>query len=320
MGLQCQGRAASRGEKLSRRGVGSRRGPSRVLRCRGTDRQQAGLFLGGCVKRIALYTAITGQYEARSEVVFPFAAVSTSAKLDLFRFTDVPDSEVIPGKGPSGLRWREVQEEPRLPGDPIRSARAIKILGHPILASYDITVWVDNRIRLKVGPDELVERFLPNGADLAVPLHCHRESLADEFDAVLELRLDDPRRVREQRSAYRRYKPSLLPQPVPWTAILIRRNTPEVQRFNALWWEQVLRYSRRDQLSFSYAREMVPELNISQFEVNNFESEIHQWRRSSDVKRQPDAGRWAPADVKAEVADAARFLGAALSRRYWSGR
>lgn len=269
------------------------------------------------MQKIALYTAVTGGYEVRSEILSSTVAMSTPTDgVGCFRFADSPDSSGGLERHHGGFRWREVQDDPRVPGDPIRSARALKILGHPLLSSYDVTVWVDNRVRLKIGPAELVERFLPPGADLAVPTHCHRASLADEFDAVLDARLEDPRRVREQRSAYTRQGPSLLAQPVPWTAILIRRNTPAVRRFNSVWWEQVLRYSRRDQLSFSYAQQMVSDVRVVRFPVNNFDSDIHEWRKWSDVKRRAGAGQWRPEDLRTEFAEIARFVGAGFSRRF----
>lgn len=268
--------------------------------------------------RIALYSAITGHYERPSEILPASIVEALPAGVDLFRFTDSVDSSSEP-PDTVGSGWREVHVTPRVPFDPIRSARAIKILGNPALAQYDVTIWVDNRIHLKVSPEELVERFLPSDCDMAVPLHSFHASLAAEFDAILDGWVDDPRRVREQRSVYRRAVPALLAQRVSWTAILIRRNNAAIRTFNALWWEQVLRYSRRDQLSFPYACEMSPGLGVAHFTADNFGTDFHQWRPSSEVGRRQRARLWNPhdlsrADLTAELRDTPRLLIATLGR------
>lgn len=256
--------------------------------------------------RIALYTATTGQYEDPFEILSP--AHSTSSQVDYYRFSDRPVADTDAPSVESLKVWRQVHDAPRVPGDSIRNSRAIKILGHPSLSACDVTVWIDNRVRLKVGADELVERFLPDDADIALPMHSFHGSLSEEFNAVLRDRQDDPRRVREQRSTYMQLMPHLSTLPVYWTAILIRRNNDNVRRFNQIWWEQVLRFSRRDQLSFLYAEQMTPGLVVSPFVVDNSESDFHEWRNVSGVGRAPGAGRWRPASLKVEVADTVRCV------------
>jgi hypothetical protein len=258
--------------------------------------------------RIALYTATIGKYEHPSQILSHTAADGISSGVDCYRFTDSAAADVNDQNRQAQPPWKAVQHAPRLPTDPIRSARAIKILGDSALSAYDVTVWIDNRVRLKIPAEELVERFLPSDADIAVPLHSYRRSLSDEFDAILSGRFDDPRRVREQRFAYAQAIPHLPARPVYWTAILIRRNNATIRAFNTIWWEQVVRYSRRDQLSFPYACDMVPELGVAPITVDNFESDFHEWRKTSDVGRQSSAGHWSPASLKTELIDTARFL------------
>jgi hypothetical protein len=271
------------------------------------------------VRTIALYSAITGNYEYPGEIVPATIADELSSGVDLFRFTDSVNTDIASSNFGGGRRWRHVQTSPRVLMDPIRSARAIKILGHPLLSQHDVTIWVDNRIKLKIGPEELVDRFLPSHSDVAVPLHSFHGSLAVEFAEILDGWVDDPRRVREQRSAYGQAVPALLEKPVAWTAILIRRNNRAVQAFNALWWEQILRYSRRDQLSFPYVCEIMRDVNVAHFAADNFESDFHEWRRSSDLDRPPHARLWNPQhlsreDLTDELRDSCRMLRARLKK------
>lgn len=264
--------------------------------------------------RIALYSATIGQYEQPTDILSDALVSTSSRRVDRYRFTDAQVNVTTQRTRDAQPRLREIHDDLRVPCDPIRSARAIKILGHSALSEYDVTVWIDNRVRLKKPVEELVQRFLPEGVDLAVPLHSYHRSLSAEFAAVLSGRFDDPRRVREQRSAYAQAAPQLFAQPVYWTAILIRRNTDAVRTFNSIWWEQVLRHSRRDQLSFPYARAVVPNLRLASFAVDNFESDFHEWRNMSDVGRQIGAGQWTPSSLSVEVADTARFLKDALKK------
>lgn len=282
------------------------------------------MLTGVPVPSIALYSAVTGNYEHPAEIVPATIADELSGGVDLFRFTDSVNTEIFAPDSGGGVRWRHVQISPRVHMDPIRSARAIKVLGHPLLAQHDVTIWVDNRIRLKIAPEELVERFLPSHSDVAVPLHSFHGSLAVEFAEILDGWVDDPRRVREQRSVYRQAIPGLLEKRVAWTAILIRRNNRAVQAFNALWWEQILRYSRRDQLSFPYVCEMMRDVRVAHFAADNFASDFHEWRRSSDLDRPPHARLWNPQhlsreDLAGELRDSCRMLGARLKKGFMDG-
>lgn len=261
---------------------------------------------GAELSYIALYTATMGKYERPFEIL-PEAGF-TSNHVDCFRFTDSQSGDYQAQDHETTRHWKEIVETPRLPGDPIRSARAVKILGHHVLSSHDVTVWIDNRVRLKVGIDELVDRFLPSDADIALPLHSYHRTLADEFNAVLSGRFDDPRAVRDQRQSYLRHSPLLATEPVYWTAILIRRNNDAVRRFNTIWWENVLRYSRRDQLSFPFAQALSPDVIVSPIEIDNFESDVHEWRKVSSVGRAPGAGHWRPASLRSELADTTKSI------------
>lgn len=266
--------------------------------------------------RIALYTAVMGQYECPSETMLPLTTSSAAGgAVDYFRFSDAPTEDIERPESPVGS-WEQIFQEPRIPGDASRSTRALKILGHDALANHDVTVWIDNRVRLKVSPEELVNRLLPDAADMAVPFHSFRSCLRDEFAEVSKARYDDPRRVREQLAVYETLAPQVLSHRVYWAGMLIRRNSPAVADFNTFWWEQVLRFSRRDQLSFPFSAHANPHVTVSGIEIDTFDSEFHEWRAPSAVGRQPDAVLWKPESVTTEILDSARFLKQNLRNRW----
>jgi hypothetical protein len=73
-------------------------------------------------------------------------------------------------------------------------------MGPELLDGYDESLWIDNTIVLRTAPERILDEWLAD-ADLAMPLHCFRDSVADEFDAVDAAGYDDPARTSEQLSA-----------------------------------------------------------------------------------------------------------------------
>lgn len=220
--------------------------------------------------RRAVYTAVMGGYET----VLSSPPTSTA---DCICFTDDP--------GLTSDRWRIELVEPVLPGDPIRSARHLKIAGHPILDAYDETLWVDNRVELLVDPVEILEDWLSD-ANISMPSHSYRDTVTDEFVAVLEGGFDDPSRLQEQLLHYLAHDVEALQEKPYWTAIIARRSTPEVAQAMSGWRDQVMRYSRRDQLSVNVALRRAG-LAVTVQPLESGGSGKHAWRSFSDAGRRP---------------------------------
>ncbi|AHI30142.1 glycosyltransferase domain-containing protein [Marinobacter similis] len=214
------------------------------------------------VKRRAIYTALIGNYES-----FSAPDYSVDEDTDLICFTD---SDNVACSG-----WRVVKVEPRFPNDEVRSARYFKIMGPLLLEDYDESLWLDNTVFLKVAPDAFVDALLMD-EDIALPMHSFRESVAAEFDAVNAAGYDDVSRVYEQLFHYAQSHPDVLSERPFWTAIIARRHTKSVKALMAHWWDHVLRYSRRDQLSFNCVL-MQSGLSFTGLDIDNHESDFHRW-------------------------------------------
>jgi hypothetical protein len=141
--------------------------------------------------------------------------------------------------------------------------------------------------------------------------------LLAEAEASIDLGKDDHLRVFEQLAHYLRAWPAAVEANPGWTALLARRQTPEVEAAMTTWWEHVLRYSRRDQLSFSVVL-ADSGLRLHSVPLGNLRSPLHHWAggwetRAGDGTRlsgaprveedHPPAGRHAadPAYVRAEI-------------------
>ena len=75
--------------------------------------------------------------------------------------------------------------EPRLPTDLVRSERYLKIVGHPALAGYDRSLWVDPAVELREPPESFVDAWLEE-ADVAAPLHTFYRSVLAELQASID--------------------------------------------------------------------------------------------------------------------------------------
>jgi len=127
-----------------------------------------------------------------------------------------------------------------------RAARKAKLLSHHYLPQFDWWIWQDASMRLDVPAQSLVGEC--QGCDLAAFRHPERRCTYREADAVKWLGLDSANLVDRQ---VNRYRDQQFPESrgLLETAIVIRRNRPEVIAFNETWWAELQAGSERDQLS-----------------------------------------------------------------------
>jgi hypothetical protein len=229
--------------------------------------------------RFCVYTALTGNYEALNEQ--PAAAGSN---IDFICFTDDVSLK--------STTWKVIKIDPMFADDPVRSQRVVKLSPHEYCADYDVSLYIDNSVILSVKPEDIFERYNAHW-DFLMPAHSFRKCILDEFRAVKELSLADPKRINEQLAYYIDKNPSCLKEQPYWSAIQIRRHSsPLVRNAMRIWLAHVLRFSRRDQLSanfvFGQAGVVPHRLNI-----NNFSSWFHAWpvyRERNEARRKFNSG------------------------------
>ncbi|MBD3923449.1 hypothetical protein IEZ26_02350 [Nocardioides cavernae] len=180
--------------------------------------------------------------------------------------------------------------EPHFPHDQVRSARRLKILGHPAVNGYEQTLWIDNRIVLK---DRGLRLFdLLDDADIVVPKHSYRETVHDEFVEVIASGYDDPVAVRRMH-AISRDNGVLEDEPL-WTGLLLRNNSATVRAAMERWFDYLLLTTRRDQLSVNAALAGRPSVTIHRLSIDNGESEYHEWLNLNNLLRNRSVQMWRP--------------------------
>ena len=247
--------------------------------------RHAAVPTGRHASRLVVYTALLGPGRELREV--PIARESMA---DFLCFTDDPTLR--------SDTWEPVLVRPRLPGDLVRSERYLKIVGHPALAAYDRSLWVDNVVELAATPESFVGEWLAD-AHVAAPLHTFYPSVAAEAQASIDLGKDDHLRVFEQLAHYVETSPAAVEANPHWTGLLARRRTHTVEAAMSLWWDHVLRYSRRDQLSFGVAMAAAG-VWVASVPLANLGSELHQWPHGPQARYGDQSGGRADR-VRAEI-------------------
>lgn len=192
--------------------------------------------------RIAVVTAVAA---GKDLLVDP--EVDTEGA-DFIAFSDQPQDH---------LRVWQVRPLPIWSSDPRfagrRHAKLPKVLPQVLLPGYDFYIWVDGNYTLRMGPREICNAVLQDpSADIAVFRHRRRHCVYREAREVLRYRLDHAALVRAQIAEYRRRG---FPEHAGLCEMgaFVVRNSPKSLQLSLAWWEQICRYSSRDQLSFPYA-------------------------------------------------------------------
>jgi hypothetical protein len=223
-----------------------------------------------------VYTALLGNYETLTE-----QPIALESSVDFICLTDDPSL--------TSKTWDVRLIDPVLPLDMVRSQRHLKILGHPYLKEYERSIYIDNTMILTAKPEEIFERY-SNTSPLVLPLHSFRETVADEFRVVSRLFLDDPAKIAEQKAFYKKASPHILLQK-PYTAgVLIRDHSDEnLIKAMEIWEAQVMRYSRRDQLSINFAIELSG-VDVFGYEMENYTPWFLTWEK--ETNRRHDKRYW----------------------------
>lgn len=150
-----------------------------------------------------------------------------------------------------------------LPYDDMRRVGKIpKFLAHRLFPSARYSIWLDSKLRLQLDPLLILEYFLwRKGHEYAISNHYDRHCLWEEVAQNKKLNKYNHTVIEEQFEFYlsdglKRFNASdpnkLLPSNVPEGSFIVRAHTPMSNLFSCLWFNEVDRFTPRDQLSFAY--------------------------------------------------------------------
>lgn len=211
-----------------------------------------------------VYTCISGNYDTLLEPEF------ISEGFDYVCFTDQPFTSNI-------WKIRPIPEElNNLSG--VKRQRNIKINAHKYLSEYDFSVWVDANTTLKGDINKYVEKNCgEKDVVLWIGKHPSRDCIYKEGDMVVKIKYDTKENVDTQLNVY---KKEGFPEHygLPQSCIILRyHNDEQCKKLMETWWEQVEKYSHRDQLSFNYALWKNQDVKVEYLDKSIFDCETFKW-------------------------------------------
>ena len=126
------------------------------------------------------------------------------------------------------------------------------MLPHLFMPDYDYYIWMDAVHKLLKHPKDIIENYLADDFDLGLFDHpSDRYCAYLEGQQVVNYGIDNPKYIANQLQLY-------TDQGLPHKyclyemACFVRKNNPATQKFGFMWWEQVCRFSSRDQIALPY--------------------------------------------------------------------
>lgn len=149
--------------------------------------------------------------------------------------------------------------------DARRNGKVPKLLLHRLFPNVRYSVWIDGKLQLVADPYQILERFLwRQNATFAISRHYRRFDVFEEAEANKAAGKYDNATIDYQIDFYKKegltqYSELKLPitSDVPEGCVIIREHIPITNLFTCLWFNEVDRFTSRDQLSFSTVRDKI---------------------------------------------------------------
>jgi hypothetical protein len=142
------------------------------------------------------------------------------------------------------------------------------ILAHQYLPGYDLTLSLGGMLQINCDLNGFIDRNFQEVDDMMVCKHPVRDCIYDEGETCKQIGKDDPQRIDTH---MQRYRDEGYPRHngLYSTGIMgMRHDRPNLHAMCELWWQELKRGSRRDQLSLNYAIWKSPPIKVSEL---NFE-------------------------------------------------
>ncbi|XP_074279281.1 putative hexosyltransferase MUCI70 [Silene latifolia] len=155
-------------------------------------------------------------------------------------------------------KWRVVIVNNLPFADQRLNGKIPKMLAHRLFPNAQYSIWVDSKSQFRRDPLGVLEALLWRSKSvIAISQHGARSSVYDEAKAVVKKNKATPEEVEVQITQYHH---DGLPEDKRFNgkkalaeaSIIVREHTPLSNMFMCLWFNEVVRFTSRDQLSFPY--------------------------------------------------------------------
>lgn len=192
--------------------------------------------------KYVVYTVVAGSYDEVKEPIY------INPNIDYYIFTD--------NHIPSDSMWKKI---PISSIDSIKNysfleqARYIKTHPQEFFEDYDYSMFIDGNIQITCDIMPLFNTVIANNKSIAIHRHQSRQCLYDEAKYVYVLKKAKLKEIKKQIKAYKKQG---FPQKYGLfeTNVIIRKHNEKIC-INVMeeWWNEIIKFTKRDQLSFTYA-------------------------------------------------------------------
>ncbi|XP_016581223.2 probable hexosyltransferase MUCI70 isoform X2 [Capsicum annuum] len=158
------------------------------------------------------------------------------------------NSSLLDSRNRVGL-WRIILVRNVPYSDARRNGKVPKLLLHRLFPNVRYSIWIDGKLQLVVDPYQILERFLwRQNATFAISRHYRRFDVFEEAEANKAAGKYDNVSIDHQIDFYKK-------EDVPEGCVIMKEHIPITNLFTCLWFNEVDRFTSRDQLSFSTVRD-----------------------------------------------------------------
>lgn len=186
---------------------------------------------------MTVYTAIIGKYDDLKEPIV------VTPGWNYVCFTDQDLKSDV---------W-EIRKVPVMPFGPAKTARYIKIMFHEFI-NDEFSLWIDGTFVINCDLNHWWGRF---SSPFTTVSHPFDRCVYTEIQSCLRGGKGNSNTLRDQMQLYSRLR---VPKNNGLIAsgVLMRENTQEVRKFCRAWWNEVNRFTERDQIAFAYVNFIYP--------------------------------------------------------------
>lgn len=191
--------------------------------------------------RFAVYTVSTGKYDEIKEPIY------IDERIDYYVFTDqeIPERSV----------WEKIPIPDKLKSkmNSLSQARYIKTHPHEFFQNYDYSMFIDGNVRITCDIMPLLYSMITEDKVMAIHHHQVRDCIYDEAKAIFAA---GKASIHELQTQAKHYKAEGFPAHFGLfeTNIVIRKHNDEkCIGIMDVWWNQIEKFTKRDQMSFTYS-------------------------------------------------------------------
>lgn len=187
-------------------------------------------------KKIVVYTVVCGNYDS-------IYSVSDSDNIDFVLVTDY----FFNGKIPNG--WKHLRlEKSKLSNKDLN--RYYKMKPHELFADYDVSVYIDGNISI-VSPLYAYIKKAVFDYDIALYSHFERNNIVDEAKKIALSGLDYAWILKNQINNY--FINGYIDNNLYEANVIFRNHNKDIVKVAMnQWWDEYIKFSKRDQISLPY--------------------------------------------------------------------